>query len=309
MSGNEGKTQPLAPVFVDCSFDGSGKARLKIPLPQVAGAICEWHVNLAIPRASFAFSRCGAGKGGTGHAPVALLHQETDPMNIYEPLVDDFFPFSRRFCFLQIPNCSFLQVIIFLFFLEASVGAYADNDDIVPKLRALMLGGLLVKGVLSFIGVTDISCWWTPLGFDENAGTPQNLKPNKKSHRSHWVIIELFERYLGRKIREIVPLVSWRNQPQPTTIQIDRRCADRLLETSEVSLGSQIDGSFYPLKNVGIPQNSKTPKICGIPASPKLEIKDAEPLQNFHIWLLGWGELQVSCRSPWPISHGRESEK
>lgn len=41
MSGNEGKTQPLAPVFVDCSFDGSGKARLKIPLPQVAGAICE----------------------------------------------------------------------------------------------------------------------------------------------------------------------------------------------------------------------------------------------------------------------------
>lgn len=62
------------------------------------------------------FSRCGAGKGGTGHGPVALLHQETDPMKISGSLVDVFFsPFPGGFFFLQIPNCWFLQVMIFFF--------------------------------------------------------------------------------------------------------------------------------------------------------------------------------------------------
>ena len=74
------------------------------------------------------------------------------------------------------------------------MGAYADNDDIVPKLRAVVVGRFVattdhVKGVPSLLELRAKTCWWTHLG-DENAGTPQNLKPNEKSHRSHWVIIE-----------------------------------------------------------------------------------------------------------------------
>lgn len=39
------------------------------------------------------------------------------------------------------------------------MGAYADNDDIVPKLRAVVVGRFVattgnVKGVLSFLGAT-----------------------------------------------------------------------------------------------------------------------------------------------------------
>lgn len=164
----------------------------------MAGAICEWHVNLAIPRASFVFfADVGLERGGTGHGPVALLHQETGPNENLWIFGRWFFPFSRSFFFFRFPTVRFCRWWFFksnfrFFFLEASLGAYADNDDIVPKLRALKLGGLLVKGVPSFIGATDISCWRTPLG-DENAGTPQNLKPNKKSspeplgyHRAFW---------------------------------------------------------------------------------------------------------------------------
>lgn len=42
----------------------------------------------------------------------------------------------------------------------------------------------------------------------------------------------------------------------------------RPLETSQVSLGSQIDGSFYPQKNVG--RRWHPSKICGIPGIPKI---------------------------------------
>lgn len=141
----------------------------------------------------------------------------------------------------------------------------------------LLLGGLLRQLVMwrefwVFLELRAKTCWWTHLG-DDNAGTPQNLKPNKKRSPEPLGYHRVFERHLGRKISDIVPLVSWRNQPQPTTIQIDRRCADRLLEASEVSLGIQIDGSFYPRKKmweeIGIPQNSKTPKNMWHPGIPK----------------------------------------
>lgn len=137
-------------------------------------------------------------KGGAqGMALLPCYTEKLDPMKISGSLVDDFFPFpgvffssdSQLFVFA---GDDFFKSNFRFFFLEASLGAYADNDDIVPKLRALKLGGLLVKGVPSFIGATDISCWRTPLG-DENAGTPQNLKPNKKRspeplgyHRAFW---------------------------------------------------------------------------------------------------------------------------
>ena len=114
-----------------------------------------------------------------------------------------FLPFSRRFCFLQIPNCSFLQVMIVFVFPWGLCGCLCRQRWYCTKAESFEVGRF-VATTENVKGVPSLSCWWTHLGCDENAGTPPYLNVQQKPLGYHRV----FERHLGRKISEIVPLVS-----------------------------------------------------------------------------------------------------